>query len=102
MVPINSHFNRALVKLVTTQCCQWFANVATFFRKKLWYTGATSRRWAQQTRVVSRPGLFGSGSGLKLTKIPGLIRARAVLFVLGAQKCNQNNLATLLNFSNLT
>ena len=26
-------------------------------------------------RVVSRPGLFGSGSGLKLTKISGLIRA---------------------------
>ena len=26
-------------------------------------------------RVVSRAGLFGSGSGLKLTKIAGLIRA---------------------------
>ena len=53
-------------------------------------------------RVVSRAGLFGSGSGLKLTKILGLIRAWDVLFIFGAQKYNQNNLATLLNFSNLT
>ena len=45
--------------------------------------------------------LFGSGSGLKLTKISGLIRAWDVLFALGAQKYNQNNLATLLNFSDL-
>ena len=54
--------------------------------------------------IVSRAGLFGSGlgSGLKLTKISGLIRARDVLFVLSAQKSNQNNLATLLNFSDLT
>ena len=53
-------------------------------------------------RVVSWAGLFGSGSGLKLTKISELIRAWDVLFVLGAQKCNQNNLATLVNFSDLT
>ena len=39
-------------------------------------------------RVVSRAGLFGSGSGLKLTKIAGLIRAWDVRFVLGAQKYN--------------
>ena len=45
---------------------------------------------------------FGPGSGLKLTKISGLIRAWDVLFVLSAQKYNQNNLATLLNFSDLT
>ena len=45
---------------------------------------------------------FGPGSGLKLTKISGLIRAWDVLFVLGAQKYNQSNLATLLNFSDLT
>ena len=44
---------------------------------------------------------FGSGSGLKLTKILALILARDVLFVLGAQKYNQRNLATLLNFSHL-
>ena len=53
-------------------------------------------------RVVSRAGLFGSGSGLKLTKVSGLILAREVLFVLGAQKYNQNKLATLLNFSDRT
>ena len=53
-------------------------------------------------RVVSRAGLLESGSGLKLTKISGLIRAWDVLFVLGAQKYNKNNLATLLNFSDLT
>ena len=52
-------------------------------------------------RVVSRAGLFGSGSGLKLTKTSGLIRAWDVRFALGAQKYNQNNLATLLNFSDL-
>ena len=53
------------------------------------------------TRVASRAGFFGSGSGLKLTKISGLCWAWYVLFVLGAQKYNQNNLATLLNFSDL-
>ena len=54
-------------------------------------------------RVVSRTGLFGPGSGLKLTKISGLIRAEEVLFVFGAQKYNQNNSsATLQNFSELT
>ena len=52
--------------------------------------------------VVSRAGLFGSGAGLKLTKVSGLILAREVLFVLGAQKYNQNKLARLLNFSNRT
>ena len=46
--------------------------------------------------------LFESGLGLKLTKISSLIRAWDVLFVLGAQKYNQNNLATLLNFSEVT
>ena len=45
---------------------------------------------------------FGPGSGPKLTKTSGLIRAWDVLFVLSAQKYNQNNLATLLNFSDLT
>ena len=55
-----------------------------------------------RTRVVSRAGLFGSGSGLNFTKISGLIRTWDVLFVLGAQKHNQNNLAKLLNFSDLT
>ena len=42
------------------------------------------------------------GLGLKLTKIWRFFRASDVLFVLGAQKYNQNNLATLLNFSDLT
>ena len=45
---------------------------------------------------------FGSGSGLKLSKISGLIRAWDVLFVLGVQKYNQNYLATLLNSLDLT
>ena len=44
---------------------------------------------------------FGPGSGLKLTKISGFIRASDVLFVLDAQKYNQSNLARLLNFSAL-
>ena len=51
------------------------------------------------SRVVSRARLFGLGSGLKLTKISDLIRARDIFFALGAQKYNQNNLARLLNFS---
>ena len=42
------------------------------------------------------------GFGPKVDKISGLIRARDELFVLDAQKYNQNNLATLLNFSDLT
>ena len=45
---------------------------------------------------------FGPGLGLKLTKISGLIRAWDVLFVLGVQKNNQNILAILLNFLDLT
>ena len=45
---------------------------------------------------------FRPHSGLKLTKILGLIRSRDVLFVLGAKKYNQNDLATLLNFSDDT
>ena len=36
---------------------------------------------------------FGPGSGLKLIKILGLNRAWDVLFVLGAQKYHQNELA---------
>ena len=35
--------------------------------------------------------------GPKVDKILGLIRALDMLFVLGAQKYNQNNLAKLLN-----
>ena len=55
-------------------------------------------------RVVSRAFRvgFGPGSGLKLTTISGLIRTRDVLFLFGTQNYNQNNLATLLNFSDLT
>ena len=45
---------------------------------------------------------FRGGSGLKLTKLSGLVWAWDELFVLGAQKSNQNNLATLLNFPDLT
>ena len=45
---------------------------------------------------------FGPGSGLKLTKMSGLIRAWDELFVLGVQKNNQNYLAILLNFKDLT
>ena len=47
-----------------------------------------------QLRVVSQTGLFRSGSGLKLTKILGLIRAWNVIFVLNAQKYDQNYWAT--------
>ena len=60
---------------------------------------------SQLTRVVSRVGLFGLGSagfGPKVDKIYGLAPAWDELFVLGAQKYNQNNLASLLNFSELT
>ena len=77
-------------------CCTFLPNLGESQKK-----GLPSERGAQ-ARVVSRAGLFGSGSGPKLTKISGLIRAWDVLFVLGAQKYNQNNLATLLNFSDLT
>ena len=41
---------------------------------------------------------FLVGFGPKVDEISGLIRARDVLFVSGAQKYNQSNLATLLNF----
>ena len=41
---------------------------------------------------------FRVGFGPKVDKNSRLIRAWDVLFVLGAQKYNQNNLATLLNF----
>ena len=60
---------------------------------------------SQLTRVVSRVGLFGLGSavfGFKVDKIYGLALAWDVLLVLSAQKYNQNNLASLLNFSDLT
>ena len=40
---------------------------------------------------------FRVGFGPKVDKISGLIRAWDVLFVKGAQKYNQNNLATLPN-----
>ena len=50
------------------------------------------------------PGFSGrvrAKFGPKVDKTLGLIRARDVLFVLRAQNYNQNNLATLLNFSDL-
>ena len=50
------------------------------------------------TRVVSRAGIFGP----KVHKNFGLNLGLRRVFVLGAQKFNQNNLATLLNFSDLT
>ena len=53
-------------------------------------------------RIVSRAGLFRSGSGSRLKKISILIRAWDVLFVLDAQKYKQNNLAKMQNFSDLT
>ena len=40
--------------------------------------------------------------GPKVDKILGLIRAWELLFVLGAQKYNQNTLATLLRFLDQT
>ena len=60
---------------------------------------------ATYSRDVSRTGVSGrvwAGFGPKLDKISSLFRARNVLFVVGAQNYNQNNLATLLNFSDLT
>ena len=54
------------------------------------------------TSLVRAP-MFRAGYGPKIDKkISGLIRAWDILFVLGAQKYDQNNLATLLNFSGLT
>ena len=44
---------------------------------------------------------LGPGSGLKLIQISGLSRTWNVLFALGAQKYDQNNLAKSLNFSDL-
>ena len=76
-----------------------------FHSSKLPVTSLALAGWLinSQIRVISRARLFGSGSGLKLTKILGLIWAWDVLFALiGAQKYNQNNLATLLKFSDLT
>ena len=47
--------------------------------------------------------VFRVGFGIQVYKNFGLnIWARDVLFVLDAQKYNQNNLATLLNFLDLT
>ena len=42
---------------------------------------------------------FQVGFGPQVDKISGLFRVLDVLFALGAQKYNQNNLTTLLNFS---
>ena len=62
-----------------------------------------------EIRFVSPAKLFGSDSGRvragfrpKVDKNGGLNSAWEVFFVLGAQKYNQNNLATLLKFSNLS
>ena len=63
----------------------------------LWFQSCTSAG-----RFGSSSERFGPGLGLKLTKISVLIWAWDVFFVLGAQKCNQNKFATLLNFSDLT
>ena len=46
--------------------------------------------------------VFQVGFRPKVDKISGLIWTWAMPFVLGAQKENQNNLTTLLNFSDLT
>ena len=74
-----------------------FSPIFFYIMKRYWqYTEQSSKSgWA------FRVG-FRSGSGLKLTKILCLIRVWDVLFVLGAQKYNQNNLATLLDFLDLT
>ena len=45
---------------------------------------------------------FRVGFGPKVDKNLGLTRAWDVLFVLGVQKYNKNNLETLLNFLDLT
>ena len=37
-----------------TQCCQRLATAATFLRKELCCPGATTRRWAPQTRYTLR------------------------------------------------
>ena len=56
---------------------------------------------SSQSCKSARTFRVGFGFGPKVNKISGLFRARDVLFVLNAQKYNQNNLATLLNFSDL-
>ena len=52
-------------------------------------------------RVEIGPGFLSRVWDLKLTKISGLSPALGVLFFFGVPKYNQNNLATLLNFSDL-
>ena len=52
-------------------------------------------------RVEISPGFLNRVWDLKLTKISGLSRALGVLFFFGVPIYNQNNLATLLNFSDL-
>ena len=67
---------------------------------------ATKQKCAKYTlklRQSCKSGrAFLIGFGPEVEKISGLIRAWDALFVLGAQKYNQNNLATLLNFTELT
>ena len=68
----------------------------------LWrFSQNLSRKRSCESGRAFRVG-FGPGSGLKLTKISGLNWTWDVLFVSRAQKYNQNNLATLLNFLDLT
>ena len=52
-------------------------------------------------RVEIGPGFLRRVWDLKLIKILGLSPAIGVLFFFGVPKYNQNNLATLLNFSDL-
>ena len=68
--------------------------------KKIQVSHATAKRGVAVQSCKSGRA-FRVGFGLKVDKILGIIRARDGLFVLGAQKYNQNNLATLLNFSHL-
>ena len=51
---------------------------------------------AGQDRVFRVGFQIRAGFGSKIDKTSGIIRAWDVLFVLGAQNYNQNNLATLL------
>ena len=84
---------------VHSQCCPVRDFVFVGFVRK-----RNLAQWLKQSCKSGRAFRvgFGPGSDVKLTKFSGLIRAWDVRFILGEQKYNQNNLTTLLNFSNPT
>ena len=66
-----------------------------FFFSQTWTANfAVILSWFDQSCYLGRSFWVGFGFRPKVDKISSLIRARDVLFVLGAQKYNQNNLTT--------